>query len=69
MPDERLLVETDSPDIPPVGIGQGSNEPANLTMVVQQVAELRNTTVQAVADLTFENAQRLFTLSASDRVP
>jgi TatD DNase family protein len=64
VPDERLLVETDSPDIPPVGIGQGSNEPANLTMVVQQVAELRNTTVQAVADLTFENAQRLFTLSA-----
>lgn len=60
VPDDRLLVETDSPDIPPAGIAKASNEPANLTMVVHRLAELRGTTVQTIGELTHRNAERLF---------
>ncbi len=42
MPLDRLLLETDSPDLTPVGAPPGElNEPANLKMTLQAAAELR----------------------------
>ncbi len=56
--DERLLVETDSPDIPPFG-HSGPNEPAAVVEVAAAIAKLRGTTPEAVASLTFRNGVRL----------
>lgn len=55
VPEDRLLVETDSPDFPPRGCC-APNEPANLICVVRAVAELRKTSVEKVARQTFLNA-------------
>ncbi|QHI70032.1 TatD family hydrolase [Tichowtungia aerotolerans] len=54
VPDERLLVETDSPDFPPAGC-PAPNEPANLIHVVRAVAELRDVSVERIASLTGSN--------------
>jgi TatD DNase family protein len=59
VPDDRLLLETDSPDFTPPGC-QPPNDPANLLQVVRVVAELRGVSPDKLADLTFANATRFF---------
>jgi TatD DNase family protein len=68
VPWDRLLVETDAPDLMPLrdpgGYGpsvHGSvNEPANLPCVVHTLAHLRGVAPADVAERTWNNACRLF---------
>lgn len=55
----RLLIETDTPDIPPAGENP-LNEPSNIRLVLKTVSELRGNSEDETAYLTFENARRLF---------
>ena len=67
IPDSQLLIETDTPDLFPkggrpaaVGVkGKPVNQPANLICVLNEVALLRNTTPEALSDLTGSNARRV----------
>jgi TatD DNase family protein len=59
---DRLLIETDSPDIPPHGIGEGLNEPALLPRVAQRLAEIRGIAAEEIAEQTCSNGMRLFRL-------
>jgi len=63
VPRDRLLFETDAPDIPPIIDGLLSdqpNEPANLWFVIKKAAELLELPVERVASLSWENAATLF---------
>lgn len=62
MPLEQLLLETDSPDQPNCGHQGERNEPARLPEVLQVVAQLRGESAQTVAQVTAENAARIFPL-------
>lgn len=62
LPLESLLLETDSPDQPDALHYKERNEPAYLLNVARVVAELRNVSVEEVAQITSINAQRLFGL-------
>ncbi len=57
-PLERLLLETDSPFLSPHR-GQ-RNEPANVRLVAQRVAQIKGLPWEEVARSTTENARRLF---------
>ncbi|OQA29263.1 MAG: putative deoxyribonuclease YcfH [Verrucomicrobia bacterium ADurb.Bin345] len=68
VPEDRLLVETDAPDLPPpepdvpaLGVvnGKAVNEPANLVCVVRKLAELRRCTEEHIADITWRNASNV----------
>ena len=59
---ERLLIETDSPGLMPVGAGGEYNEPANLPVIARKAASLLGEPVETLAELTFNNAKRLFSL-------
>lgn len=62
IPDQRLLLETDSPYmIPRTGEGR-RNEPAYLKNIVTTLAELRETTPARIAEITTANAHALFEL-------
>jgi TatD DNase family protein len=62
--DERcLLIETDSPDIPPPGIKQGENEPARVREVARALSEVRGCALDRIAERTSGNALRLFTIN------
>jgi len=67
LPLSALVVETDSPDIPPhwlyrtaaerdTGLPQGRNEPAQLPAIAAVVAQLRGIDVQELAAATCRNA-------------
>ena len=70
VPLDRLLIETDSPDLIPVlpsatpataqPSAEAPNEPANLVYVLKAVAELRKMTEDDLANVTYNNACRLF---------
>ena len=60
VPADRLLIETDSPYLAPVPFRGKTNTPAYVPYVAQQVAQVRGMTVEAVAQLTSVNFDRLF---------
>jgi TatD DNase family protein len=62
MPLDYLLLETDAPDQPDVGIRGQRNEPARLPVICETIARLRGQDPQAIADATSRNARRLFNL-------
>ncbi|MGB9128101.1 MAG: TatD family hydrolase [Thiobacillus sp.] len=62
LPLEAIVLETDSPDIPPVWIGRGRNAPGELPRIAQTLAELRGIDVERVAQATTRNARELFGL-------
>lgn len=60
VPDDRLLVETDSPYLAPVPFRGKRNEPALVAEVVKAVAEVRQTSPEALSALVSANFDRLF---------
>ncbi len=61
VPQDRLLVETDSPFLSPVPHRGRPNEPRHLSFVGVAVAGARSTSVHLLAETTTQNARRLFT--------
>lgn len=57
-PDDRLLVETDSPFLAPVPMRGNENEPAFIEHTVRFLAQLRKTDPATLAELTASNAER-----------
>ena len=62
IPMDRLLLETDSPFLAPIPFRGEPNKPANIPIIASFVAELRNITIEHLAEKTSENAQRLFSI-------
>jgi len=60
IPEDRILIETDAPDILPANAEGELNEPANLRLVLAKAAELRGVSEEDLAALTFRNAERFF---------
>lgn len=61
VPLNRLLIETDSPDLAPDGADTRSvNEPANLPLVLRCIASLRGLPPGELAEIAWSNSCRLF---------
>lgn len=60
LPDEKILVETDAPFLPPQAHRGRRNEPAFVRLTADKVAELRGVSTQDLSKTTTENAARLF---------
>ena len=60
LPLASLLVETDSPALPPQSRRGTRNEPANVRVTAEVVAEARGLSVETVAEATTANAEALF---------
>ncbi len=62
IPDERLLIETDSPYLAPVPYRGKTNNPGYVIKVAEKIAEERDRTVDKIAELTTDNAFGFFNL-------
>ncbi|WP_445012095.1 TatD family hydrolase [Vreelandella stevensii] len=62
LPDDGFVLETDSPDMPLSGFQGQRNEPSRVKHVAEQVAKLRQQSLEHVAALSSANAARIFGL-------
>lgn len=65
LPLSSLLIETDSPALPPQSARGTRNEPANVRAAAEVVAEARGIGVEEVAAATTANAEALFAAPAA----
>lgn len=63
IPMDRLLIETDAPYLAPHPKRGKRNEPAYVRLVAEKIAELREISLEKVAEETTQNAFRLFGIS------
>jgi TatD DNase family protein len=63
IPDDRLLIETDSPYLAPIPHRGKQNQPAYVQHVAETLAAIRNTSVEHIAEISRNNFYRLFSLS------
>jgi TatD DNase family protein len=60
VPLDRLLIETDSPYLAPVPYRGKTNNPSYVPFVAKQIAELRQASLESVAEATSRNFEQLF---------
>jgi len=57
---DQIILETDAPFLAPVPHRGKRNESAYTQIIAQNIAEIKNITLEAVAEITSANARRLF---------
>lgn len=62
LPLDKILVETDAPYLAPVPKRGRENKTAYTRYVVEKIADLRELTVEEVAQATYDNAKKVFGL-------
>lgn len=62
VPEDRILIETDSPYLPPDGFRGQPNEPRNVAVVAAKIAEVRGVSFDKISELTYSNTCKLFNL-------
>ena len=67
VPLDRLLVETDSPYLAPEPMRGRRNEPAHVVWVLKRLAALRDLPEEQMAEITWENACRVYGIPPEDR--
>jgi len=60
IPNDRLLVETDSPFLAPIPMRGKKNEPSYIKYTISKLAELKNVNVNEMINLTSKNFENLF---------
>ena len=63
VPLDRILIETDSPYLAPEPLRGTRNDSRNVKLVAQKIASVKNLSLEEVAKITYENANRIFNLA------
>ncbi|OGF85519.1 hypothetical protein A2Z63_02000 [Candidatus Giovannonibacteria bacterium RIFCSPLOWO2_02_44_8] len=60
IPLDRILLETDAPYVAPVPCRGKRNEPSHVIEVAKKIAELKEISLEEIAETTFKNAEAIF---------
>ena len=60
VPDDKMLIETDSPYLAPEPVRGTRNDPRNVKYIAQKIAEVKGIPLEKIAEITYENASRIF---------
>lgn len=60
IPLERIMLETDSPYLAPEPLRGSVNEPKNVVLVAQKLAEIKGENIENIAKITSKNVKRVF---------
>lgn len=63
VPNDRFMIETDSPYMAPVPMRGKRNEPSFVKYVANKIAEIKEMKIEEVINYSTENAKKLFNLS------
>ena len=60
VPNDKMLIETDSPYLSPEPLRGRRNDPRNVKLTAQKIADVKGLSLEEVANITYENAMRIF---------
>lgn len=60
IPEDKLLIETDSPYLAPEPVRGTRNNSMNVKYVAEKIANVKNKKVEEIAEITGQNAKRIF---------
>lgn len=66
VPEDKILIETDSPYLSPEPFRGQRNDSSKVIYVAEKIAEVKERVVEDIANLTYENARRVFKLSKNN---
>ncbi|MCI8636672.1 MAG: TatD family hydrolase [Clostridia bacterium] len=58
IPNEKILIETDSPYLSPEPLRGRRNDPRNVKYIAQKIAEVKNVSTEEIAKITYQNAEK-----------
>lgn len=59
VPDDRILIETDSPYLAPEPVRGRRNTPMNVRFIAQKIADVKGVSLEEIERVTFENTKRI----------
>lgn len=62
VPNDKILIETDSPYLAPEPVRGTRNNPINVKYIAQKIAGVKKLSLEEIAGITYENAERIFNL-------
>lgn len=60
VPNDKMLIETDSPYLSPEPFRGKRNDPRNVEYVAKKIADVKGLDLEEVADITYNNAKKVF---------
>lgn len=63
VPNDRILIETDSPYLAPEPVRGTRNTPANVKYIAQKIADVKGLTLEEVEKITLENTKNILYIS------
>ncbi len=67
VPNDKILIETDSPYLSPEPHRGKRNTPANVRFVAEKIASVKGLTLECIENMTEENAKRIFKINERER--
>ena len=65
VPLDKMLVETDSPYLSPEPKRGTRNDSSNIIYIIQKIAEVKNMSAEEVAQITYNNAIKIFKINVN----
>lgn len=63
VPNDRMLIETDSPYLSPEPLRGRRNDPRNVKLTAKKIADVKGMLLEEVAEITYNNAIRIFEIT------
>lgn len=63
VPDDKILIETDSPYLSPEPFRGKRNDPRNVEYVAKKIADVKGLDLEKVAEITYNNAKNIFKIN------
>lgn len=63
VPEDRILIETDSPYLSPEPNRGKRNDSRNVKLVAEKIAEVKGVSLEEIAKVTYENAKRIYKIN------
>ena len=63
VPNNRILIETDSPYLSPEPLRGSRNDPRNVKIYCSKIADVKGKTLEEIAKITYDNAMTIYKIN------
>ena len=60
VPNDRMLIETDSPYLSPEPLRGRRNDPRNVKYIAKKIADVKGISEEEIAKITYKNAKKIY---------